>query len=67
MKAYLWTTGIIFALLSVLHVWRGIAERQHLADPMFLLQIVITVVLPGVFAWWAWRLLRNLSGDQTKR
>jgi tetrahydromethanopterin S-methyltransferase subunit E len=61
------TTGIIFGLLSALHVWRGIAERQHLADPMFLLQIVITVVLPGVFAWWAWRLLRKLSSDHAKR
>jgi hypothetical protein len=68
MKAYLVTTGILFGLLSVLHVWRAVAEwPRPIVDPMFMLQIVITVVLPGVFAWWAWRLLRNLSGNRPKR
>jgi hypothetical protein len=68
MKAYLVTTGILFGLLSVLHVWRAVAEwPRPIVEPMFMLQIVITVVLPGVFAWWAWRLLRNLPGNGTKR
>jgi tetrahydromethanopterin S-methyltransferase subunit E len=67
MKAYLVTTGILFGLLSVLHVWRAIAEWPRPAvDPGFLLQIVVTVALPGVLSWWAWRLLRNLSGNRTK-
>jgi hypothetical protein len=68
MKAYLLTTGILFGLLSVLHVWRAVAEwPRPIVEPMFMVEIVITVVLPGVFAWWAWRLLRKLPGDQTKR
>jgi hypothetical protein len=68
MKAYLVTTGVLFGLLSALHVWRAFAEwPRPIIEPMFMVEIVITVVLPSVFAWWAWRLLRKLSGNGTKR
>jgi hypothetical protein len=61
MKAYLVTTGVLFGLLSVLHVWRAIAEWPRvIGDAGFLLQIVVTVALPGVLCWWAWRLLQKL-------
>ena len=68
MKAYLVTTGALFGLLAVLHVWRAIAEWPHAAVGLgFLLGMAALVVVPGVLAWWAWRLFRTLSDDQTKR
>jgi hypothetical protein len=58
MKAYLITTGILFTLLALLHLWRAILEWPHLMqDPWFLF---ITLVA-ATFSVWAWRLLRRLS------
>jgi len=55
MKAYLITTGALFALLTLVHVWRFIEEGSHLAtDPWF----VVITVLGAVLCGWAWRLLR---------
>lgn len=55
MKAFLWTTGIVFGLITVAHVWRVVAESRALArDPWFLL---ISVVAAGLSIW-AFRLLR---------
>lgn len=54
MKAYLITTGIVFALLVVAHIWRVIVESRQLAtDPDF---ILITLASAALSAW-AWRLL----------
>jgi len=57
MKAYVMTTGILFALLVVVHLWRAIEEGPGLAkDPWFL---VITVIA-GALSVWAWRVFRRL-------
>lgn len=54
MKAYVITTGIVFALLTAAHVWRIVVEGTHLArDPWYLLITVLTALL----AVWAWRVL----------
>jgi hypothetical protein len=54
MKAYLITTGVVFALLVVAHVWRVVTESRHLAtEPDF---IVITLAAAAMSVW-AWRLL----------
>ncbi len=54
MKAYVVTTGSIFALLAAAHVWRLIEEgRQLLANPWW---ILITLGAAALAAW-AWRLL----------
>jgi hypothetical protein len=56
MKAYLITTGMIFALIVVAHVWRAFAEGSHLAtDPLFLLLTLLAAAL----SIWAWRLLKH--------
>jgi hypothetical protein len=56
MKAYLVTTGTLFGLITVLHVWRMLSESPQLArDPWF---ILLTVLAGGLCAW-AWRLLRT--------
>ena len=68
MKPYLITTGLIFGLIAVLHVWRAVAEWPHGSiAPLYVLGMGALVALPGVLSCWAWRLLRNLSEDQTKR
>lgn len=55
MKAYLVTTGALFGLIAILHVWRVIAESNALArDPWF---ILITALAVGLSVW-AFRLLR---------
>ena len=54
MKAYILTTGVVFALLTLAHLLRIILEGLHLArDPLFLL---ITVAAGGLCLW-ALRLL----------
>ena len=61
MKAYLITTGTVFALLVVLHVWRFIVEGGHLAtDPWFWF---ITLVAAGLSVW-AWSLVRLSSSKR---
>ena len=55
MRAYVATTGAIFGLLVLAHIWR-VFEEGHLAeDPWYLL---ITLVAAGLCLW-AWRLLRT--------
>ena len=52
MKAYLITTGILFALIAVAHVVEAI-DRSHL-----FVSDVIIVALGAGLAVWAWRLAR---------
>jgi len=55
MKAYVMTTGTVFGLLTLAHIWRVIAEGPYLArDPFFILVTVIAAAL----CVWAWRVLR---------
>jgi tetrahydromethanopterin S-methyltransferase subunit E len=55
MKAYVVTTGVVFGLLVVAHIWRVIVENPALAkDPAY---IVITIAAAALCLW-AWRLLR---------
>lgn len=61
MKAYLVTTGIIFALITLAHILRVFAEGPRLAkDPVF---ILLTLLAAGLSAW-AWRLLRSSPPPQ---
>ncbi len=58
MKAYVTTTGALFGLLVLVHIWRAIAEGgPMLKDPFY---ILITVVCAALAAW-AWRVRRALS------
>jgi len=57
MKAYLITTGFVFALITLAHVARVFAGGRHLAtEPVF----VLLTILSASLAVWAWRLLRSL-------
>ena len=55
MKAYVMTTGAVFALLTLAHLLRIIVEGPHLAKEPF--YVLITVAAAGLCVW-AWRLLR---------
>jgi hypothetical protein len=58
MKAYLITTGMVFGLITLAHIWRVLAEDRHLAtDPLFVLLTIVAAAL----SFWAWRLLRRSS------
>jgi hypothetical protein len=61
MKCYLITTGLIFAVMTVLHVWRAIAEwPQHSSpSPSFVLGMIALIAIPGALAAWAFSLLRK--------
>ncbi len=54
MKAYLTTTAVVFGLLTLAHIWRGIAEGRQLAmQPWFILLTLASAVL----CVWGLRLL----------
>jgi hypothetical protein len=58
MKPYLITTGTVFGLITVAHVWRILAENRRLAvDPLFLALTALSTFL----CLWAFRLLRRTS------
>jgi hypothetical protein len=56
-KAYVMTTGIVFGLIVVAHVWRAVAEGLAIAEnPLY---ILITVAAAAL-ALWAWRVLKSM-------
>jgi len=52
-KTYVLVTGILFALLTLAHVWRMIVERNLATDPWYL---GITAAA-AIMSLWAWRVL----------
>ena len=58
MRAYLWTTAVLFGAITLAHIARAITESSDFArDPFY---VGITLVAVGMCAW-AVRLLRKLS------
>ncbi|MCA9166367.1 MAG: hypothetical protein KDB23_01805 [Planctomycetales bacterium] len=54
MKAYLYTTGTLFALIVVAHVCRMYVEPHLLRDPIY----HALTLLSASLSIWAWRLTR---------
>jgi len=55
MRAYVKTTGVLFGLLVVVHIWKVIDEGAGPAkDPFF---VGFTILAVGLVIW-AWRVLR---------
>lgn len=64
MKAYVTTTGTIFGVIVIAHVWRILEEGAHLArDPAYL---ALTAVAVGLSVW-ACRLLVGLRAGPARR
>jgi hypothetical protein len=60
MKAYLITTGTIFAVITVLHIWRVAAEWPHgTPGAGFLALMAALIVIPAALALWAVLLLQK--------
>jgi hypothetical protein len=58
MKAFLITTGILFGLMAVVHIWRAIAEWPQSGVGLgFVLGMAALIAVPGVLSGWAWRCL----------
>lgn len=58
MKAYLITTGTVFGLITLAHIWRVFLEGPRLAkEPVF---IVLTLAAASL-SFWAWHLLARAS------
>lgn len=54
MRTYVMTTGVIFGLITVAHLWRMVAEGRHVAtEPVYILLTVMAAAL----TLWAGRLL----------
>lgn len=54
MRAYLMTSGAVFGLVTLAHIWRAIEEGSHLAkEPWF----VLLTIFAAALCLWALRLL----------
>jgi hypothetical protein len=63
MKAYITTTGTIFGVIVVAHVWRILEEGTHLAtDPAY---VALTAAAAGL-SLWACRLLLAARGGTAR-
>lgn len=59
MRAYFAITGMLFALIALLHVWRIIAEWSGFDAGFWF--VAATTVLSAGLSFWAWRLFMNLA------
>ncbi len=59
MKAHLATTGVLFALLAVLHIWRIVVEWPGIRAEFWI--IASGSLLSAVLALWALKLLLALK------
>jgi len=57
MKAYLLTTGAIFGLITIAHLWRIVEEPRLAREPWFLLLTLAAAIL----CVWAFFLFRRKS------
>ncbi len=58
MKAYVMTSGAVFGLLVLAHVWRAAEEGLAVArDPWY----VGSTLVAAALCLWAWRTLRRMS------
>jgi hypothetical protein len=60
MKAYIITSGAIFALITVAHIARLATETSHvLREPIFL----VLTILAAALSIWAFVVLRRVSSS----
>jgi len=58
MKAYLVTTGLIFGVITVLHIWKATAEWTP--NLGYVALTVTLIAIPAALSGWAWSLLRKM-------
>ena len=57
MRAYVITTGVIFALITITHIMRMVVERRVLTEPDYILLTLLSAALTV----WSFVVLRRLS------
>jgi len=57
MKAYVVTTGVVFGLLTIAHVWRIVVEGLPLLTNPWWVGITVAAAALSVWAWRVFRLL----------
>ena len=68
MKAYLGTTGVIFALVTVAHLARTPeVAREFETEPWSTVAYHLLTLLSAALTVWAWRLFARLSRSTTGR
>jgi hypothetical protein len=55
MKAYLVTTGMLFAVITAAHVWEVVDRRRIFASDALILGVCVGLAV------WAWRLVRRAA------
>jgi hypothetical protein len=61
-KAYLVTTGIVFGLFALWHVFElASGLRSAATDSGFIIGVSLIILVTGAFSVWAFRLLRGLG------
>ena len=55
MRAYVMTTGVLFGLITLAHVWRAFEEGRGLATD---LSFILLTIAAAALCLWAWRLIR---------
>jgi dolichyl-phosphate-mannose--protein O-mannosyl transferase len=55
-KTYLVTTGVLFGLITVAHIWRMFSERPQLAEEFW---YVLLTGLSAALCIWAFMLLKK--------
>lgn len=57
MKAYVVTTGTLFGLITLAHLWRMVEERRLATEPWY----VLITVAAAALSVWAFRASRRSS------
>jgi hypothetical protein len=57
MKTYVITTGSLFGLLVLVHLWRAVVEGPHLATRP---EYVVVTALAAAMCVWSWRVYRSI-------
>ena len=66
MRAYLGTTGVLWALLAVAHVARTVSEWDRVrSDPGFIVEAPGIGLLALALCIWAWRLFAQAGARKT--
>lgn len=61
MRAYVMTTGILFALITVAHVFEVVEHRRVFTSDALILAVSVGLTV------WAWRLVRRSRGVGRQR
>jgi len=61
-KAYLVSTGVLFGLFAVWHVFElASGLRSSATDSGFIIGVSLIIVVTGAFSFWAFHLLRRIG------